>query len=66
LENSPIDPAAITFVNDLTILFGGFREVGVINETSNGTIDRVTGEVQATVTVGSVTRAFSLKCKPTF
>ena len=58
-------PVAITAVNDLTITFGGSRKVGSDSETLTGTIDFATGDVQATETVGSVTRAYSLKCKPT-
>ena len=59
-------PVAITAVNDLTITFGGSSKVGSDSETTlTGTIDFVTGDVQATGTVGTVTTNYSLKCKPT-
>jgi hypothetical protein len=65
-------PVKITGVNDVTVAFGGSRDIGQISMSIRGTIDRVTGDVGATETsintkthdYTSVTN-YALKCRPT-
>jgi bifunctional non-homologous end joining protein LigD len=65
-------PLKITGMNDVTIAFGGQSRVLHVEWSINGTIDRVTGDVEATSTqtdaktlqnVSSL--IYTLKCRPT-
>jgi hypothetical protein len=65
-------PVKITGINDVTVAFGGSQRNGNSDWSLLGTIDRVTGEVEANnlltdtktgKTFGST--AYSLKCRPT-
>jgi hypothetical protein len=65
-------PIKITAINEVTIAFGGSTQLGGSELKLLGTIDRMTGEVEANQTftdsntgksIGST--AYSLKCRPT-
>jgi hypothetical protein len=66
-------PVRITGINDVTVVFGGSGPVfGTSIMTINGSIDRVTGDLEATdhlmdaktrKTLDSTT--YALQCKPT-
>jgi hypothetical protein len=62
-------PVNITGINEVTVTFGGSRRSGWGDNNLSGTIDRVTGDVEAnsTLTDGkhSATITYSLKCRPT-
>jgi hypothetical protein len=65
-------PVKITAINDVTVAFGGLGRVYGIDWTISGTIDRVTGDVEATqfgrnASTGEMltSTAYSLKCRPT-
>jgi len=63
-------PVGITGVNDLIVMFGCYKKYGEYSDgsenssTITGTIYRVTGDVYVTWKGGTVTRTYSLKCKP--
>jgi hypothetical protein len=69
-------PVKITGINDVTVAFGGStqasaRVLGLSDWSLNGTIDRVTGEVEASQTLTDAktgktfgSTAYSLKCRP--
>jgi len=63
-------PVGITGVNDLIVMFDGYKKYGEYSDgsenssTITGTIYRVTGDLYVTWTGGTVTRTYSLKCKP--
>jgi hypothetical protein len=52
----------ISTVNETTIGFAGMNESG---DGVSGSIDRVTGDLEANSVVGNWTISYSLKCKPT-
>jgi hypothetical protein len=70
-------PVRITGINDVTVAFGGSTPasapvLGLSNWSLNGTIDRVTGEVEANqISTDAKTgntvysTSYSLKCRPT-
>ena len=64
-------PVAITGVNDLIVMFGGYKKFGEYSDgsenssTITGTIYRLTGDLYVTWKGATVTRTYSLKCKPT-
>ena len=58
-------PVAITAVNEVTVTFAGSRKDGNTDTSLTGTVDRITGDLQATYEYARVTRTYSLKCKPT-
>jgi hypothetical protein len=63
-------PVGITGVNDLIVMFDGYKKYGEYSDgsenssTITGTIYRVTGDLYVTWKGGTVTRTYSLKCKP--
>ena len=67
-------PVKIKGINDVTIDFAGFQEffAGTQEASIRGSIDRVTGDVEATSTVMAtktkktiISTSYSLKCRPT-
>jgi hypothetical protein len=64
-------PVRITAANDVTIVFGGSQAIGNSLSGVLGTIDRVTGDVEATSTLSDsktshvVSQTYALQCKPT-
>jgi hypothetical protein len=65
-------PVMITGINDVEIAFDGLERKGDVENTVNGTIDRVTGDVWAESRIFNVkgsgsriTTTYTLKCKPT-
>jgi len=64
-------PVGITGVNDLIVMFSGYKKFGEYSDgsenssTITGTIYRMTGDVYVTWKGGAVTRTYSLNCKPT-
>jgi hypothetical protein len=65
-------PVMITAANDVTIAFGGQQQAGVSVASITGTIDRVTGDVEATSSlIDQKTSkfisqtAYTLQCRPT-
>jgi hypothetical protein len=62
-------PVKITGVDDVTVMFGGSARFGDV-ENSIGSIDRVTGDVEATTTIANVKSdnashtGYTLKCRP--
>jgi hypothetical protein len=60
-------PVAITAVNEVTVTFAGSKKEHDNKETSlTGTVDRITGDLQADYLLSSsLTMTYSLKCKPT-
>jgi hypothetical protein len=66
-------PVKVTSWDDVTVVFSGSREIGgwSLSMSTSGTIDRVTGDVQAqATTVNTKTHDFTsatnyaLKCRP--
>jgi hypothetical protein len=64
-------PVKVTAANDVTVAFSGSHNMGSITMTIRGTIDRVTGDVEASDTsVDTKTSKFiswtnyALKCRP--
>jgi len=65
-------PLKITGMNEVTIAFGGHSRVQEADWSINGTIDRVTGDVEATSiqtnikTIQMISSLnYALKCRPT-
>jgi hypothetical protein len=59
-------PVKVTAANPAAIEFeGSDTSVATLVRRLSGTIDRVTGEVWATFTMGPAVAYFSLKCRPT-
>jgi hypothetical protein len=60
-------PVAITAVNTMALTFAGSKKEDGNKDTSlTGTVDRITGDLQADYYLhASLTRTYSLKCKPT-
>jgi hypothetical protein len=56
-------PVAIRTTTEVTVVFGGSNKK--FGDSITGSIDRVTGDAEATFTLGNITRRYSLKCKPT-
>jgi hypothetical protein len=55
-------PVKITGMNEVTVAFHGSNQTG---ENIDGSIDRVTGDVEARTQTADVILRYSLKCKPT-
>jgi hypothetical protein len=58
--------------DDVTVVFSGSRTIGGVSMSTNGTIDRVTGDVQASETSVNTKTSnyvsatnYALKCRPT-
>jgi hypothetical protein len=58
-------PVAITAVNTMALTFAGSRKDGNTETSVTGTVDRITGDLQATYKYGSTPGTYSLKCRPT-
>jgi hypothetical protein len=62
-------PVAITGVNDLIVMFGGSKKYGdggsENSSTITGVVYRMTDDVYVTWKERTVTRTYSLNCKPT-
>jgi hypothetical protein len=66
-------PVKITGINDVTVAFGGSARIGGSSDWSlSGSVDRVTGEVEANNLLTDTntgksfgSTAYSLKCRPT-
>jgi hypothetical protein len=65
-------PIKITGINEVTVSFGGSARVANSDWNMSGSIDRVTGEVEATQNLTDATTGksysrtgYSLKCRPT-
>jgi hypothetical protein len=63
-------PVKITGVDDVTVVFGGSARFGDVENSILGSIDRVTGDVEATTTIANVKSnnashtGYTLKCRP--
>jgi hypothetical protein len=62
----------ITAWNDVTVAFAGSKDTGYSRTSIEGTIDRVTGDVEATSTMTEAktgrtmaSKSYALKCGPT-
>ncbi len=65
-------PVKVTGWDDVTVVFSGSQNIGGISTSINGTIDRVTGDVQASETSVNTKTSnyisasnYVLKCRPT-
>jgi hypothetical protein len=65
-------PVKVTGVDDVTVVFSGSRTIGGVSMSINGTIDRITGDVQASETSINTKTSnyvsatnYVLKCRPT-
>ena len=74
IDVGPNIPVKITGINEVTVAFGGSGRYLVGNLMMSGTIDRVTGDVDAEETMtdaktgkmlGGGRDTYSLKCRPT-
>jgi hypothetical protein len=58
-------PAKITDADDVQIKFEGVTHDGSVERSIDGTIDRVTGDVEAATSMWPVVTYYTLKCIPT-
>jgi hypothetical protein len=64
-------PVNITGANEVTVTFAGRRELSFVKDSTMGSIDRVTGDLEATLTSTDpktgktiVSTTYALKCRP--
>jgi hypothetical protein len=65
-------PVIITAANDVTVSFSGHQQLGPSVTSTDGSIDRVTGELEATVRLTDTKSSktidhtdYALQCRPT-